>query len=90
MKVLIVAIALLLTGCGTWAPCIYEGKRISQHDANKMKRQGYSVECPGDEPRARTDSDRFSRQLASEWDGAVMAYPSACDDKRSDCGKATQ
>lgn len=82
--------ASLLAGCGTYAPCRYDGKAVSQHEANKMKRQGMNVECPGDEPRARTDSERFGRQLASEWDGAVMAYPSVCNDGRSDCGKATQ
>lgn len=90
MKGLIVVMALMLSGCGTYAPCVYKGKAVSQHEANNMKNTGMDVECPGDESRARTDSQRFGRQFGSQWEDSVMAYPKACNDERSDCGKVPQ
>jgi hypothetical protein len=40
---------MFLSGCGTFAPCWYDGKAVTQHDANIMKNLGMSVTCPGDE-----------------------------------------
>lgn len=43
----------LLAGCGTYAPCWYgpanHRKALTQREANKMKAQGMTVTCPGDE-----------------------------------------
>ena len=40
---------LILQGCGTYAPCVYEHKAVSQREANHMKALGMDVKCPGDE-----------------------------------------
>lgn len=39
----------VLSGCGTYTPCVYKGKAVSQREANKMKDVGMPVKCPGDE-----------------------------------------
>lgn len=46
--ILLIATAML-TGCGSFLPCTYHGKAVSQRDANHMKALGMSVVCPGDD-----------------------------------------
>lgn len=50
MKIVLLAgVCLALVGCGSFAPCTYHGKAVSQREANHMRALGMDVKCPDQE-----------------------------------------